>query len=311
MSRHDEQLAHVIAEALTSYEQDVGALPGIQSDARRRCLIRQLVASDRRNRYVNYLVRADLNPVRLDPLSGKFDPLKAVALCHRAGRADEAFWMLFLFVHFGKHRLDGFRYAAEVYGYPGSGDRWSWINVSRNVEGLRDWMDANAEVVRGTGPHGFGNHRKYESLSGWSTNGTGAVVATYIEWVGPTLTHETNFLAAAAAANGDPSIAFDILFRSMTAVERFGRVARFDYLSMAGKLGLANVSPGRAYLVGSTGPLTGTRLLFGVEEEHSFASALDERLVELGHYLTVGFDTIEDALCNWQKSPDIFKPFRG
>jgi hypothetical protein len=57
--------------------------------------------------------------------------------------------------------------------------------------------------------------------------------------------------------------------------------------------------------------LTGTRLLFGVEEEHSFASALDERLVELGHYLTVGFDTIEDALCNWQKSPDIFKPFRG
>jgi hypothetical protein len=312
VSHQDDQFARHLAEALTSYEESVGPLPGIQSDVRRRALMRQLIASDRRNRYVDYVVHADLSPVRLDPSSDKFDPLKAAVLCNRAGEADEAFWMLFLFVHFGKHRVAGFRYAAEVYGRLGSGDRWSWIEVSSDVEGFREWMDANAEVVRGPGgPHGFGNHRKYESLSGRSSAGTGAVVATYVEWVGSTLTHETNFAEAGAAANGDPSIAFDCLFRSMTAIERFGRVARFDYLSMAGKLKLANVRPGSAYLVGSTGPLKGARLLFGPQTEHAPVAALDELLIELEHYLAVGFDTIEDALCNWQKSPDAFKPFRG
>ena len=173
-------------------------------------------------------------------------------------------------------------------------------------------MDANAQAVRAPGgPHGFGNHRKYESLSGWSSAGTGAVVASYVEWVGSTLTHETNFAAAAAAANGDPSIAFDILFRSMSAIARFGRLARFDYVSMAGKLELANVRSGRAYLVGSTGPLKGARLLFGPQAAHTPAATLDEPLIELEHYLAVGFDTIEDALCNWEKSPAVFKPFRG
>ena len=249
VSQQDEELARRLAEALTSYEASLGRLPGIQSDARRRSLIRQLIASDRRNRYVNHVVHAALSPVRLDPSSGRFDPLKAAVLCNRAGEADEAFWMLFLFVHFGRHRVAGYRYAADVHLRLDSRDRWSWIEVSNDVEGFRDWMDANAQAVRAPGgPHGFGNHRKYESLSGWSSAGTGAVVASYVEWVGSTLTHETNFAAAAAAANGDPSIAFDILFRSMSAIARFGRLARFDYVSMAVKLELANVRSGRAYL---------------------------------------------------------------
>jgi hypothetical protein len=34
-------------------------------------------------------------------------------------------------------------------------------------------------------------------------------------------------------------------------------------------------------------------------------------LVPLREELDVGFDVIEDALCNWQKSPAEFKPFRG
>ena len=59
---------------------------------------------------------------------------------------------------------------------------------------------------------------------------------------------------------------------------------------------------------GSTGPLKGARLLFG---ENATSAALDPRLVELGAELGVGMQVIEDALCNWQKSPDRFVPFRG
>jgi hypothetical protein len=94
----------------------------------------------------------------------------------------------------------------------------------------------------------------------------------------------------------------------MDAVASFGRTARFDYLTMVGKLGLAQIEPGSTYMQGSTGPLQGARLLFG---EAASAAALDAWLVELDGVLDVGMQVLEDALCNWQKSPEKFIPFRG
>jgi Alpha-glutamyl/putrescinyl thymine pyrophosphorylase clade 3 len=38
---------------------------------------------------------------------------------------------------------------------------------------------------------------------------------------------------------------------------------------------------------------------------------LEDSAAALGHCLDVTFDVLEDALCNWQKSPARFKPFRG
>jgi hypothetical protein len=48
----------------------------------------------------------------------------------------------------------------------------------------------------------------------------------------------------------------------MRAVASFGRTARFDYLTMVGKLGLAGIEPGSTYMQGATGPFTGACLLF-------------------------------------------------
>jgi Alpha-glutamyl/putrescinyl thymine pyrophosphorylase clade 3 len=99
----------------------------------------------------------------------------------------------------------------------------------------------------------------------------------------------------------------------MKSVVSFGRTARFDYLTMIGKLGLASIEPGFAYMGGATGPLRGARLLF-------FGSAtaggvtprqLDAWLAELDAYLGVGMQVLEDSLCNWQKSPGRFLRFRG
>jgi hypothetical protein len=59
---------------------------------------------------------------------------------------------------------------------------------------------------------------------------------------------------------------------------------------------------------GSTGPRAGGILMFG---EQLSNKAFDSLLQELDRTLNVGMQALEDSLCNWQKSPTVFKPFRG
>jgi hypothetical protein len=145
-------------------------------------------------------------------------------------------------------------------------------------------------------------------LDARSATGTGAVVESYVRWVSPPRSHEQLVAEAIKRSNGDRRASFDDLYRSMHIVVRFGRLARFDYLAMLGKLGLALIQPGSPYLKGSSGPLRGARLLFGREES---SAVLDAWIAELDEHLDVGMQVLEDALCNWQKSPDRFVPFRG
>jgi len=252
----------------------------------------------------------ELSPCRAEPRDTRFDPLKAAVIELRGGRGEEAFWLVFLYVHFGKHARGGWRYLREVYGRLGSGNRWDWASTSADPAAFRAWLDASEpELRRGGVPGGFGNHRKYESLSGSSAVGTGAVVGSYVDWVTRAGSHVALIRNAVADAGGDRWEAFDRLYRSMAAcVLRFGRLARFDYLAMLGKLGLAEIDPGSMYVGESTGPLRGARLLFGGRYP---ALELDRWLVELGRALSVGMQVLEDAICNWQKSPGVFVPFRA
>jgi hypothetical protein len=187
------------------------------------------------------------------------------AIIHaRNGEIDEAFWMVFLFVHFGRHRRGRWRYAAEVYVGIGPEQVWSWTHLVSDVEGFRDWMDENAERIRlGRPTSGFGNHRKYERLAN-----TGNTVSTYVEWVGPSHHHRDRFEDAVKHST-DGAGAFDALFRSLSSVWRFGRTAKFDCLTMTSRLGLSDIYPGRAYISGSTGPLSGARLLFDSPSAYS------------------------------------------
>ena len=108
--------------------------------------------------------------------------------------------------------------------------------------------------------------------------------------------------------NHDPQKAFRELYRTMDGIASFGRTARFDYLTMIGKLRLAPIEPDSTYMQSSTGPLRGARLLFGVQAS---PAQLDQWLIKLDARLGVGMQVLEDALCNWQKSPKEFIPFRG
>lgn len=304
MKTIDRAEAARIARALVKYSSSQQALRGMKSLGRRDCLARQLVDSVRRVRYVATILGRPIDKRRGDPSDDQlFDPVRAAALANLTGARDEACWLVFLLVHFGKHRRGGWRYVREVYGRLGAGI-WDWKAVAANPGEFRSWLSKHERHLARTGS-GFGPHRRYESLSGSSPGGTGAIVASYVDWVGSSKSHERLFTGFSAGRG--PDLAFAAAFDSMQLVLRFGRLAKFDYLCMLSKLGVFAISPGSPFLKGASGPLRGARKLFG----GGATDILDAKAARLAKYLGVGMQEMEDALCNWQKSPDQFVAFRG
>jgi len=299
------------SDALERYERANGPLPGIVRTEHRASLVEQLVDSMRRTQYFERLRRESSGPDVADPSSVSFDALRAAVFHDRAGDRDEAFWLLFLFVHFGKNQRSKWHLIADVYGRLGDGAVWSWVAVSGDVSAFRRWLESNVEAIRSLRPERrFGNHRKYESLDAWSVNGTGAVVESYVDWVGAN-GHDAR-ISQIVARSTTPAERFDTICTSLEKnVRRFGRTAAFDYCSTLEKLAFAPVEPNAAHLTGATGPLKGARLLLAKPGHGLSSSALETMLVPLRAELGVGFDVLEDALCNWQKSPASFRPFRG
>lgn len=313
MRPKDRVVLAAIDEHLRAHARDVRALPGIESEVARGAFLEQVAESIHRVEYARIVARRDVHPCRSDPSSPMFDPVKGAIFHKRHGESDEAFWLVFIFVHFGKHLRDGYQLARDIYGRLGVTPPWTWLEVSRDPRAFRDWLHSQREVLRDKRvQRRFGNHRKYESLDARSAKGTGEAVETYVRWVSAFGTHERLVAATQRRVGTNPKLVFRALYESMSAVKRFGRTARFDYLAMVGKLGLADIEPDSTYMVGQSGPIKGARLLFsGAADTKIRAHELDQWLIELDRQLRVGMQVLEDALCNWQKSPTMFKPFRG
>jgi hypothetical protein len=304
MRPKDSHRAEELRAALAHYEATVRVLPGLHPPQRLEVLIEQLLDSERRVLYVERLRQLNLSHTRAEPHSPHFDPLKAAALHANSGNPEEAAWLVFLSIYFGKHRKGAWRYVREVYAGPAGAGPWDWQAASANPAALRAWLEQNAARIRAGGPGGFGNHRKYESLAL-----AGAAIESYIRWVGARGGHVPMVQHALAQSGGDPYKAFQTLYDDLhQSGARFGRLARFDYLAMMDKLGLGAIRAGSPYLSWSTGPLKGARLLFG---GHFQPKVLDTWLSDLGFHLNTGMQVLEDALCNWQKSPHVFVRFRA
>jgi hypothetical protein len=210
----NRDLAARLEARLVAFDREQRRLPGIQDAASREALVQQLVESIRRVKYVEMIRSRDLSDRRTEPNDELFDPLKAAILHQRRGRLEEAFWLVFLFVHFGKHARAGWRYAREVYDRLGDAFPWDWPRVSADPATSRAWLhDHQAELKRPGLPGGFGNHRKYQSLDAYSATGTGAAVETYVAWVRPPRTHQELVERASDEAGGDPRRTFDDLYK--------------------------------------------------------------------------------------------------
>ena len=286
------------------------SLPGISDNARRRCLSRQIVDSLRRVEYARLLSRKKISQKCAVPYSGCFDPLKAAVLHNRAGLLDEAWWLVFLATHFGKHASDGWQLTESVYGALGQRAPWTWSAIQADKEAHLDWVRKNHLYIS---RYRFSSHRQYRSHKPFSDRGTAAVIESYLGWVGSSGKHGDLVQTAHRSVGQNPKEVFDFLYDSMGVVKQFGRLGRFDFLTMLEKLQIAPIQPGTAYLKdNATGPLRGARLLFdGNINGTSSARSLDRKLVELGEKIDLGMQELEDSLCNWQKNPENYTYFRG
>lgn len=299
-----EKLKDALGQRIAHLESQTRPISGILDPASRDAFISQLVDSVHRVEYVAAMKTRQLSEARIDPTNEvMFNPLLAAIYAQHQGETEEAFWLIFLFTHFGQNQKGGWRYAREVYGRLGQGGRWEWETVSQQPSALTAWINLNLTELSRPGA-GYGNHRKYESLGA-----TGRVAESYVEWVQSAGQHSDMIQKARTHVGNDPAALFDWLYQSMSAVRQFGRTAKFDYLTMVGKMGLAPITPGKTYVAQATGPRVGGRLLFGRPDLSN--GELEQRFTALARALGVGPQVIEDAVCNWQKSPQKFVPFRG
>jgi hypothetical protein len=283
---------------------------GLQDLACLDCLVKQLLDSIRRVEFVKRLTTQRYDSAVADPASSRFDPLKAAVFRSTQGKVDDAVWLVFLAVHFGKHGNDGWELARHVYGRIGDRGLWDWQSVSTDLNGFRQWLAAQNATLR---QFRFSNHRKYEGLDAHSRNGTGSIVESFVDWVLSEGSLDQLVRAIHLRVGQNPTEVFDALYKDMRKVHRFGRLAKFDFLTLLGKLNLAPIAPGSAYIRdNATGPNLGIRLLVTGNTKGSLTrSQADETYIELGQVLNIGMQELEDALCNWQKSPTKYEYFRG
>lgn len=311
MRPKDIKRAAKIVDALTSFSNKKTNLPGLSSAIRIDCLVEQIIESLRRIEFIHAIRDQKHDQRRKDPTSSLFDPLRAAALFSQEGEHDQAFWLTFLATHFGKHVIDKWSLCAAFYGKLSAGEEWDWVSASAKDGEVQTWMKDNKFELDAL-PYRFSNHRKYVSLTTDGNRGTAAAIESYIRWVKNNGGHVELIRKTHRSVGQNPEAVFDSLYQQMDDVQQFGRLGKFDFLTMIGKLGLAPIEPGIPYLKGATGPLAGVRLLFQDDANgDTSAGELDVKLAELGKELGLGMQVMEDSLCNWQKSPDRFISFRG
>ncbi len=300
-------IAREIKRKLISFDRKKHPMPGIQSKVNLNSLVEQIIDSIKRVKYIRLIRNQDVSAININVTSNLFDPLKGAVWYMRRDNLDEAFWLIFIATHFGKNLNSGWRLARDVYGGLSNEVYWNWERVVSHIGEFKEWLDENQVELKLHGK--FGNHRKYESISGSKERGTGAAFESYVQWVGDDHQHEILISNARDEVGDDPREMFNYLYNTMNVMS-FGRTAKFDYLTMIGKMGLAGIVPGSTYLDGATGPLRGAHLLFGSnKKKNELAILLGELEIHLELYF--GMQVLEDSLCNWQKSPAKHIHFRG
>jgi hypothetical protein len=292
------------------------SLPGISDEVKMHVLAQQIVDSIRRIEYVEVLAKRNINPLRTNPNSNLFDPLKAAILENKKGNIDEAFWLLFLATHFGKSPAYGWEVVADIYGARGGQKYWSWTEVTNDFAGFDSWFqNACIDIINEKPKLKFNNHRKYQSLRYQTKNSVPVVVRSYIDYIGGHNSHVAKLEEANYATNNDPDLLFDYFYNGLNKnVKSFSRLGVFDLVTMWAKTGLVEFYPTKAYIKGSTGPKPGVTLLFFGMTSGFSDDVLEAKLAELSKVLSLGsysMQILEDSLCNWQKNPDRYMLFKG
>lgn len=230
--------------------------------------------------------------INLDPTDIAF----LIQEARDAGDQEEAIWRAFLAAHFGRDSTDKRPSAGEdsagrlLCGF-GSTPKWTWKVVRADPKAMCGWLEQHAGDLRTLS---FGNHRKYESKQPVDL---GNVIVSFIAVVHDHGGTPATLFTVAPDEAATPEDRFEVLFRRLVAVHRFGRTGSFDLLTFMADMKLLNVEPTSCYLRNSSGPLAGARKLWGKRSTDD----LDFLAATLARNLGISPQVVEDALCNWQK----------
>ena len=294
-------------QALLAYQAETGAF--YQPASRQvRVLANYIVANERQVQYFERLKqRAEMqrfSPSCIDVTSKYFDPIKAIIYLNKIDKA-EALWLAFLVIHTGDSARSNWQYLRQLYGNHGKGQALTWYNISQNPALIDTWIDnsLSKDSIKDS-RFKFGKHRKYESVKQM-----GAVMQSYQDWLTeiggidgvlalePTATNALNLAKQADSAMQR----FAALYRRLR-IFRFGRLAKFEWLSLLGYTGVLDIKADHCYLAEATGPKRGAKLLFGMRRD----SDLERLAIDVADALAVDYAIFEASLCHWQASPDYY-----
>jgi hypothetical protein len=297
-----------ISALVDDFSDSILPLIGIDTQETRTVFLLQLIDSIRRIEFLQFTSMRAKSAKLYEPYSGSFDPFGGAAVLNKIGDIDNAYWLIFLATHFSKHKEDGWNLTEDFYGKFGEDGIWDWATVSLDPNAVHEWLEEIYPHKTSEGrSRRFGNHRKFETLKP-TNKGTGYVVKTYVEWILKYGSHQNLIRTVQQNVGQNPQDAYAFLYKELDEVAKMGRLGKFDFLCNLSNLQIAPIFPDKAYIVGSTGPFEGAKLLFGdLMNSHE----LDRACANLASHLKVSPQVIEDALCNWQKSREAYHYFRG
>ena len=225
----------------------------------------------------------------LSRFSDQDDILWMIKVARDAGEVNEAIWRSFLAAHFGRMSASGDQQVKSASRFLCAFRHrpfWNWKRVCKKFDAFESWLFECSEELESLR---YGNHRKYESTK------PDLILETVESFVD--LADEHGGPLNMLKLTGDETDGFDVLYRRLRPILRFGRTGIFDFLVLVLDMNMISVEPQRCYLRGATGPLKGARLLWGDLKPKE----LDDKAAELSSKLGISPIVIEDCLCNWQK----------
>jgi hypothetical protein len=255
-----------------------------------------VVSNEEQNRFIDQLSRSlrkrQVNTRRWLKNRNDIDIIGLIQISSDSGDKDEAVWRAFLATHFGRDsterpQIDS---AAKLLCAFGVSPYWTWQRVSSYQSEFHKWLLDHASDFRTLA---YGNHRKFESKKAkdfWVVaNSFLALAAEFGSPLGIITIDKEEFIGSGEQ--------FDLLYRRLKPLVRFGRTGCFDFLVLLSDLNLIIAQPTLCYLRGSTGPKKGATELWGKRR----INELEQLAADSAKRAGVSPTALEDALCNWQK----------
>ncbi len=208
-------------------------------------------------------------------------------------------WCVYVATYFGKSNASKWTLFNRSVFRPDK----SLISFEDIIENREQYFDYLRDLNLFEGSN-YSNHRKYTKKS---LDGSKGVLNSFdflIDGIG-----QFRFVSPTS---------FDTTYRNALAIPNFGRMAAFDFTSSLCKCGLNVQEPESMYHKYSTGPLAALKEILKLAGIRNPPQSLQ---VDFGRDLLEWFSThssiymiaqvLEDAICNWQKSPRSYGRYFG